>query len=488
MSSFPGPANPIFYSQFRIRGGWRNIGIFSGAYAAIIGGLIWFTASSAEPRHYTDALLGWLDGLLGLQVFLLLLFGSSRVSSTVRADVTGKIIESHRLMPLSAFSAVVGYVTGPPIQAICLAIVNFLLGLFAAEGAGIEIQRWMVANGMLAAFVLLIWIVTAQLAFTIRGGFLLLVIVISIALFSSGGTMVLLPALSVLTCPILARSVFDLRASVTNVTFPYASAIVAQFIIGAVCFSAAMRKYRLPDASGFNVPLGLLLLAAWTAISLVGIRFSTEFMPNYYYRTGMRDLETTQFIASIVVAMLLAILPIASSARANDEYHRYAGPTSTHRRPLPTYIVCLLSTAVICLFPSLHPRLGTTSINAAFVHTAVIVLASVAAIGFLLRWAYRVRSKPGVILLIWVALVWIVPLVGDTMYRALSEKTDAGIISTLSPIGALIASWNDRHFLVIPGIVFQCGMVLLPATLYILAANRKPKKITVPDGPAPALS
>src|SRR3954469_23817910 len=99
MSAFPGPANPILYAQFNMRGGWKNTLAVSGGYLLLMGGGIYLSAHAASPRSYREVVRGSLTLLTILQCLILLVYGSFRVSACVRADLTSKVIESHRLMP-----------------------------------------------------------------------------------------------------------------------------------------------------------------------------------------------------------------------------------------------------------------------------------------------------------------------------------------------------------------------------------------------------
>ena len=65
----------------------------------------------------SGVLMGWTTGLLGLQGAILGLYGCSVVGNAVRRDISAGLLESHRLMPVSAGTAVLGYVTGPTLQA-----------------------------------------------------------------------------------------------------------------------------------------------------------------------------------------------------------------------------------------------------------------------------------------------------------------------------------------------------------------------------------
>src|SRR5207249_1902646 len=109
MSAFPGPANPILYAQFNLRGGWKNTLAVAGGYALLLGGGVYLSAHAASVRSFSTVLRGSLTLLTILQCLILLVYGSFRVSACVRADLTSKVIESHRLMPASAFSGIFGY-------------------------------------------------------------------------------------------------------------------------------------------------------------------------------------------------------------------------------------------------------------------------------------------------------------------------------------------------------------------------------------------
>lgn len=472
MSSFPGTANPIFYAQFHLRGGWKNTLLVGGAYGLLMGGVIWAT-TAASGDHAASTLSGWTNGLLVLQLILLLLYGSFRVSSAVRQDVTGKIIESHRLMPLSPFGAIIGYVTGAPAQAISLAIVNLLLGVITTTAGGDDLSRWFLANAMLLAFSLMVWTITAQIAFSTKGGFLLLILVMLAAIANGGNGLALLPGLDVLTCPLIGRPVFNLRSASSSLTFPYAASLMAQFIIGAIAFIACMRKYRTPDAIGLTDALGVILVAAWVAISAVGIGFAEEFRPySLYY--GRHDTGPS-FVASLVTALLLSIIPLSSSARMAAVWHRNGGPTPTQpRRPLPMLLTALVATVMVCLLLLVHPALEPSLRLTHAIQTVLVVLAFMLGMILLFRWVYQAVSKAWLMGILWLALTWVVPLLVDVIYRAMiHDPSDSlGMIGAVSPIGALSMIWDQGHVNVFPGIGIQFALVLLPGLLWLTHRRR----------------
>jgi hypothetical protein len=108
--------NPIGWAQFRLVGGWKNLILTCLAYAAIFGGLM-FGFARAQSLHVNPAnmFMAFAELFLGLQVLALLIYGSLRVGMAVRSDVKSGVIESHRLMPVSSPSAVLGYLLGAPV-------------------------------------------------------------------------------------------------------------------------------------------------------------------------------------------------------------------------------------------------------------------------------------------------------------------------------------------------------------------------------------
>src|SRR5215213_8992387 len=103
--------NAIGWGQFQLNGGWRNTLSVPAGYAVILGGLIYLSAA-IEPRQATLAYSLWTKGLIAIQFALLVLHGTNRVIGGIRRDVTGQLIESHRLMPVTPLHAVLGYIFG----------------------------------------------------------------------------------------------------------------------------------------------------------------------------------------------------------------------------------------------------------------------------------------------------------------------------------------------------------------------------------------
>src|SRR4029079_19574727 len=93
-----------------------------------------------------------------------------RISLAIRNDINQKLIESHRLMPLPAWDAIVGYLVGGSSQAIGLAVANYIIGAVTAATIGIGQARGCAANLILLTFSIFFWTLSTVAAFTMTRG------------------------------------------------------------------------------------------------------------------------------------------------------------------------------------------------------------------------------------------------------------------------------------------------------------------------------
>ncbi len=468
--------NPIFYAQFNLRGGWRNTLIYSVGYFILIGAAMWISA--AYPSNHTvDVLGGWLHGLLALQLLTLVVYGSLRVSSAVRADMSGGAIESHRLMPMSPMSAAFGYLLGAPAQGIALAVVNFILGSLALDGAGVPFQRWLVANFMIGAFALMIWAISANIAFSSRGGFAVVLVGIIVSAFTNGLIMSLVPGLGVLTCPIITRSVFDLSGSAASFSFAFAAALIGQFMIGAICVLSAANKYRSVEGVGLTPALGLLLVLAWVAISVVGIKNIREFTFPY-----MNSEPASQFTATVIATLFISLIPLSGTARAGVLWAH--GDSNSRGKPVSLIWVIVAVTAFTCVLMLVHPRLGDEfQLQPLLAETAAQVLIFAVTMGLLFHAVYLTGVRGWIVATPWILLTWGLPLVADMVQSAMNNSGEMGMISTISPIGAVIKIWKPDPQSALRGLLIQTGLALVPMLLVLRLHMRRRRRTLPPPLP-----
>jgi hypothetical protein len=483
--------NAIAFAQVRLRGGWRNLLMTTVAYAVLIGATMYVTTTYSGGRR-SAAYTGWATGLLGLQALMLLIFGATRVAGAVRTDITSGMIESHRLMPLPAGQAMVGYLFGATCQAIALGVVNLLIGAYAVQKAGLPIDRWLAANGVLAIFCVFVWASGGLLAFVARGAGLILFLPLTAIWISQGLLMAYIPALAVLMTPLAGNTVFSFSAGVVDPRYVYGVGATAQLFFAGVCFAACCRKYRRADAQGITAGLGLVLLGGWVIVSSFGIRQWDAFAPRIL--NGNPDTES-QLIGSIIATMLLALLPISAAAQADTDWQRRrrASDPALSRRPVPPGIVVGLATLLTVALANVEwTTVGTASgrldaslvaaLAGPLVQTAAVVCLFLLSVGYLLRIVYHVGGKPIVIALFWLVLTWLIPIVAELIVLGIRgftmDEAFPGTLAACSPPVSVTCIWRpdtaarDLGGAVTFALAVQGALTLLLAWLYYGRALR----------------
>ncbi|HEV8605388.1 MAG TPA: hypothetical protein VGQ99_08485 [Tepidisphaeraceae bacterium] len=443
MATEPNIYNAIGWAHLQLRGGLRNMVATTIGYTLIISILILATVRF-NPLSSGRILAAWTVGLLGLQCGILLLFGCMTVGSAVRLDHTSKMIESHRLMPTAAGSAIFGYVLGAPCQALAMALANFAIGAVVANGASVALVRWLTANAILVSFAVFVWVIVVFFGFLAQTAFRWIVSVFTIGFWiSQGHLLLLLPGLTVLASPLIGNSIFAMRLRTAQLSWEYMASAIGQLVIGSICFVAAARKYRRADVPALGAELGLVLLAAWIGLSMLGIYYWDSFSPNWLGdEAGNTRLR---LIATILATMLIAIIPTAGAARAEVKWkhHRQVNDVILPRRPISPLIVAALAAALPVLITNVLPY-PLYGIPHGKLRTAIVIVSFIFTISYMLRMIPLGKRRVWVIPAAFILLTWTGPVLADLIYHGLWEDSRGvtGIISTLSPAGALFEIWN----------------------------------------------
>lgn len=488
--------NAIAWAQFQLRGGLRNTLTFCTVYAAAVIGLYMF-AHSADPRHFGWP-TGWINVLLGIQSFGLLVFGSSRVAAAIRTDLVSRMIESHRLMSTPAPQAVAGYMIGGGSQALFTFVTTFCIGGVISATAGLATDRWILSNGILLVFAMFVWSIVALLAFAATKGMLgmgsmiALFVIVSV---SRGLLTVFVPALTILCSPIMGGSIFIAPGGSSAPSLGYGASLLGQGVIGALFFFAAARRYRSADSTGFTPIAALALIAAWVALTIFAVKNWQAIQPAIF-RAGDfdGDLLTIQTIVSTAATMLIALLALAVSSRAYRLWQRQRAlnDPGLERRPIhPSLAVVLCAAmclAIGCFVSSKQlqpPReghwlhmAGIDAKPAALLLTGATLLAFLFACSYLIRIVHRGASGRGgtIIVGIFTLLIWLGPLVMEAISNALRDDTRVFVWSHVagwSPLGALILIWGSIGVDAAPGIAGQLVIAAALALLFHLTGRRQ---------------
>ena len=301
--------NAIAWAHFRLGGGTRRAVIYFCVALALMGGGLLLTVaislgSSAEGYEMSRG------GTIAGEMVLMLLLAPGRSGSAVRGDLTGRLIESHRLMPIS------GAEDRPRLPH--RAKPQHHGNLRGRRHHRPLCQRRRVATldllstsvALVFSFGAMLCVVMTFAAFRHRVNAGVAVLVCVPFLLNRSAGLQMFPVASVLFGPFIGKTVFVASAA-GGIEWPYAVSELFQAAVAGLFFVAAARLYRREGAVGFLPAMGLGLLTLFVAASLTGNCFAGEFTRDFF-RSFDQQVPLT---ISVLIGMLLALLPVSAVAR-----------------------------------------------------------------------------------------------------------------------------------------------------------------------------
>jgi hypothetical protein len=463
-----GPDNPVTWCNFYRKGGFKTLLGTAGAYFGILAGLIVLTVQ-VNPRAAASTYGGWTGGLLALQFLFVVIIGAGRVSNAIRGDASYWMIESLRMMPLASGHAVVGYLSAAAASMAGFFAATVVLGLIVTALAEYPAGRWLAANLILVAFAVFVWTVAAFLAFVVKNATVVMVGASLVGMFGNAGVLLVAPGLVVLAGPLVGGTIFNLRTAQTEFAAPLVLSVAAQFLVGAIFFAGAARKYRRPDALALGAWLGLGLLVTFVAISLLSILRPEGLQPAFLAREFRNVDPAVPFCGSGVLAMLVSLIPLCNFARLHVGWVKGVPDDATARRTVPPLVpAALIVTGALALMLLAHPY-RLPAVRAACVVAGFFGFC--ASVIFVAAWFYRAVDNAKVILAIWLGGYCLAPLVADFVRHRMSDESYYDPVlaraATFSPVGLVIESASQPRADLRAGAVFHCLIPLLPAALYL---------------------
>jgi hypothetical protein len=364
--------NAIGWVQFKLIGGARNLAVTAGAYAAAAIVLMIFATQISYRPSFAE--LGYYIPLIsGIQMVILLLWGTMRVGHAVRLDVNTGILESHRLMPVSPIAAILGYVFGSTAQVLSLFAVNVVLGAVCVAAGSLPIRLWVLASAVLLCYAVMVWTIVIFFSFRFGGAAICVVGIQIIMNILRAEPLQVFPGLQLIAMPMADRSFFNL-SRFDGLEALLTIGCVLQVLITGTYLIAAGRRYARDNVLAFDWPLSALLLALWIGATLVGVTMLMD-----QFRTGQpfygQVRSPTVIASSLTAIVLLAILPISGAIRS-------------HR--LPPVAAVLGTSALVCLTLCVAPR-ASDHAKTRYLICALDICAFLASIRYVLGLAVERR-------------------------------------------------------------------------------------------------
>jgi hypothetical protein len=381
--------------------------------------------------------------------------------------VKERMIESHRLMPVSAAEAVMGYLIGPNAISISLFVASMVFGSIAAAATSVPVPRFLIASGIIVSFgtfLALLAVFASIRAANSAGIFLLFAIV---PLFSNIPNLgQALPAGAIFCAPFIRKTVFSLQAGVDE-PLAYAISELFRLLMGTLFFIGAMRRYRSPHEPGFTPLMGMGTVAIWLSASAIGIAHWDLF--RWQALWGDRADQNLQWVVAVCIGIILAAIPVLLCDRLRFVWRlrRRLNPDWPQRAPMRSEIVIICCTVMIVLLGPLAMPARATPEKLLLI--AAIVLLSLFTARY---WGAVLRATSlGNLHFAFFAALWGGPPLVMLSLTALGlmPSNPAGILSDpicpISPPVALYDVWAAPKNPTTLGILVQFVVTITGATL-----------------------
>jgi len=525
-------SNPLGWVHAQVMGGWKRclqLGLGYGGFALLLI-VIMIRSAINEGVTPTSACQVVLSILMALQAGMMFMFISAGVRRAVQKDFTSGMIESHRQSPISGWSAVLGYLTGPCTQIAGITAANLLLALLLNVYGGMGMGGWLLwVMGLLVALIPAYAIASLLLmmALSTKGSATAMGMVIFLLAFGGANLMWLVPGLGIMTG---VYSVTDMVQSASRGRFKFdpmiGFALAAQLGIIAIACAASARRFVSDARRAFTWELGVCLTVLLAIGGFVGLRIYATRYQQEWGLAGMNVPFDVQWLATLVAILLGCVIPISAAVWHRVGWLRRKAVDPEWRHPAPRSVGWVLLLIVIFvsviggwslgiplydLSPEwrsfcgrIHMDNAERSSMALALVTAVTTGLALLPIAGLLRMIFGFRDRFGGILLFWIALAWGVPFLVEALSMAYSAKTrpmDSWFMGC-SPIGWWALLLNEPKSSLWGGLAVQAVLaavvgILLPGWVgsrQIRSYQRKVEKadaapaaaaIAAPAAPAP---
>lgn len=444
-------ANPICWVSFQLGGGWKRAGIAVGVYLAVLVSVTFFF--QAQPNASAAQIAsGWLTFLPFLMGLSLTVIGAGAIRKQIQRDFTSKMIESHRLTPMTGLTAAVGYTIGPNLVLLVFNLAVFASGLLLSPLAGKPVGDWLLICGVTLWLSLFVWCLSTFFALATAGAFSFLAIVV--IGFLAGGVVFFLPGLAMLLglYGFLSMQGPIPQVAIGDLTLP---SLVLQATLMGLCLYGAARKFRGLHIRAFPTPVGLLLVLQLAVSGAFGI-LCTELTRKTGGPRNIYDEVPAWFQlgASMLAVNLAALTPVATAAYSVAAWRkrRRLEPEMKPRRPMGMLVASVLSVALIVAgFAGIfwmisHPLVGK-EYRQQWIISAALLLAPLVSTGVIMQICYRVTDKARWPAVTWLAVGSLGPVILDGAYMAsqLLPKFQFSWLTCVSPVGAMLMLWQGGH-------------------------------------------
>ncbi len=469
---------PMWRVQYHLLGGHRRMVAITAVYAAVLaaGGIGLSRLMRNEPPA---SVAGWiLSGLSVIQILVVVLGGCNSVYRAMLRDYESRMIESHRLTPMSDVSVAVGYLFGSTLQILLLFLVNLTVGAVAALLANIPVGGWIAGNLLLLSTALMLWAMFVFAGMRLAkpsspAAVLLGIGLLGIATPFVPGAGLILGVFGILMGFWVSRgatAVADLAILI---------AVVVHGVMTFFWVYVAAAKYRRPDLPALNALRGLVLLALWLVIAFGGIHAFQQLTQTRM--VTFRDVVDphAQWICTLVGSLIVATIALSGAVMCRRLVTRGGLPrdwsdrVSDFRVAVRAAVMIGLLAAVVGagVWPDLVETTGAEDLPRyvlqvkSWLWTLAACVVALMAVRGVLRFACSLFKSPGIPVALFIIVAWAAPPVADSIRAAytrdfMQRSFELSWLLGCSPIGIFMEAWAGMGIVLWPGLLVQLALAL----------------------------
>ncbi len=446
-------------------------------------------------------------GLSVIQCLVIVMGGCNAIYRAMLRDYDSKMIESHRLTPMSNLTVPLGYLFGSTLQVTTMFLLIVGAGAIVSDVASLSVADWLIGNFFMYTGAVTMWSAAVFLGLRQTKPFNAVPVALGIAMLSAAIAPVPAAGLLLNVYPILL-GMFILTSAYNIPNEAVVGITVVNIIFGLYWLFAAAVKYRRPDLPALTTIRGLFLVFMVVALGTLGImayeNITTTTKSLHEFYSG--DVLRNQWIVTLLGSILLAAVPVAGVAKCRVLAARGAKMRSRGDLVAPI-VVAILATAIICVVMSLlgsrlvqrilpEPTIPTgfaATLQNSWLLTGATCLLALITLCRVFEIGYAMMKSPKLLVTLLLMLGWAAPPFVDgirTVYveEATGRPAEISWLFGCSPGGTIYAAWSDESIVVWPGMLVQlCLAVIL--TIVARYARRSMKRVaerTEGTNPAPS--
>lgn len=490
---------PMWRVQYDLLGGHRRMFSVLGICALLL--VVAFLGSRRLFQSVPlPALAGYAVNLLGgIQVFFLVMGGCNAVYRAMLRDYDTRMLESHRLTPMSNVAVVLGYFLGPNLQMLSLCGLVLIFGTVLCFVAGVSAEPWLMGNLIAFMGATTLWATTIFAGLRVGkplnpSGFLVVVSIFgSLLLFLLPGAGLLLSGYATV---LGATTMWGLVTPA-----PGLSALLCglHLFLTAFWLLVAAHKYRRPDLPGLNGPRGLFFLATWLVLATMGVVLFHPIAKSLSFPTDAFVGVDVMWSVMLGTSVLVAVVPLSGAVECRVLARRGSSMRGALDR-VPSFLVVFLAVLLIVAISGglgwstwrkiLDP-LGTAEDPRklsilAWGLTALVSVAALLSARAVLLIGYALLRSPMWFLSLYVTVFWAAPPLGDLILSEALREYDREASLTwvfgASPAGTLGIVWNEAAARLRMGLIIQCALAVVLTLIASRLSHNHKRAVNAPAG------